>query len=643
MKRNLLMLFLILIVAVLNSVSVFSENSLDPSLWARTSVYEAMEKGLVSEKILNNDYTENITREEFCKLCVSVMKAWNSDFNYKNENISFSDTNDDDILTCAKMGIVNGVGNNKFAPDNPIKRQEAARMLYNILSVGTSVISDSHTSDGALECCVPHSFNDGGSIRSWARNEINHMYRYGVMLGVSNNNYDPDGYYTKEQAICTFLRLFRCKDSMLENPIPEVDYYPYDDTAKNYVKNKNVLVFDGENPYGRYIDSRGNIYTHKEKGYAYPFENKYGVKRTFTYSGEEVYASELIDKNGDTYLCDNFKSVDIYDSAILLNGLQPCIYGIPREGEDIYDKLIYKAIFFGYNNYGGEYIEYMGDGLFKISKYGQRPDFGDTKDNYNYWSGISIVNSEGEWFTNYNKLKKSEMYVKAGRSYNNIFTMEKADGSISIVDVEKPNGEVIKTFNKPDSSWEFRNAVGSNINFYDRKNDKYIFYRGISGEYFVYDYVQLTDNNEAIVRTNVLRGGEKDFDCYILNPDGTMKFNAPFGGYGTVEKIPEFDFYKAFKYNDDSGLCDIVNKRGFVIKTDVSKNLSIDKSGVFAYVTNENVINFFDFFGDNLGKVELSDIYGADLKVNRIDFINGMLFVDTNLKNFYVTPYGKIL
>jgi len=297
---------------------------------------------------------------------------------------------------------------------------------------------------------------------------------------------------------------------------------------------------------------------------------------------------------------------------------------LPEGNENITDTLIYEAV--SNHKDEGEYIEYMGDNLFKVSK--------------RIGYGISIVNDKGEWLINYKDLK-NERYVTAGKSYNNIFTMEKADGSISIMDAKKPKGEIIKTFNKPDSSWELWSSIGSNIMFYDRKNNKYIFYRGISGKYFVYDYVGLTDNNEAIVQNGVQ--GDESCRYYILNADGTIKFDAGAKGYKSIEKIDGFDFYKVFKDNGESGLCDIVDKKGNVIKTNVNKNLNVDKSGVFAYVIEGNLINFFDFFGDDIGKIKLGDIYGDNFEIDKIDFINGMLFVDSKLKNFYVTPYGKIL
>jgi len=596
------------------AVSVVSENSIKGvSDWAKKEVGEAIEKGLVP-KNLQGSYTKNITREEFCGLCAAVMKVWGIDFEYKKENLTFSDTNNKDVLTCAENGIVSGVGDNKFAPNNPIKRQEAARMLYNTLNVGTVVISEEHhrTGDTALDCCVPHSFNDGGKIRSWARNEINHMYRYGVMLGVSNNNYDPDGYYTREQAICTFLRLFNCYGNMAANPIPEVDYYPYAETAKNYISDGEAYAYNykKENYKADYIDSKGNRYTEKEKGYIYPFDKKLGIFITST--GVGVGDGIVVDKDGNETDIPYGVPIDS-DVAVKFENyiFQSTLYSIPDMKE------IFR---------GNGIIYKIGDNLYGFVD----SDF-----------SSSIIDSKGNVIIEKSKGYKHSLST---RVYNGIFVLANKNGGCDILNSKC---EVLKHFNV-DSSWSLWESVGSNAHFYDEKNGKHIFYRCYSGIAAEYDGVTLMENNEAIVRG-------KNYHYYILNSDGTVKFDAGKLGYKNIDKVNNFDFYEVLKDNGESGLCDIVDKNGKVIKTNINRGLgnvgipslpvAIDKSGVFAYVTNK-VVKFFDFYGDDLGEFDLSGFYN-DTTVH-IKFINGMLFVTNdypdekgNKSGIYITPQGK--
>ncbi len=61
------------------------------------------------------------------------------------------------------------------------------------------------------------SFNDSGSIASWATGSVAFVSGLTdpvtggkVMGGVSGGRFDPLGTYTREQAIATALRLFHC-------------------------------------------------------------------------------------------------------------------------------------------------------------------------------------------------------------------------------------------------------------------------------------------------------------------------------------------------------------------------------------------------------------------------------------------------
>jgi len=602
-------LFLLIACLTAGNISIYilgapAGGNYDGSDWAKKEISQAVEKGLVPDELQYN-YKNNITRAEFCKLCVSVMKAWNSDINPTSNKISFSDTNDEDVLICADMGIVNGVGNNNFAPNNPIKRQEAARMLYNTLFVGTSVIQERHIPDKLAECCIPHSFDDGALIQSWARDEISHMYRFGVMLGVDNNNYNPDGYYSREQAICTFLRLYNCKDNISLNPVPESDYYPYGSFVCSYFKDGHASAesFDFN---AEYIDSSGKKYTSDEKGYVYPFN--YPCSVFLVNSGVGVGAYIVADKNGDTFLPGSFESVDLTPYSALCerkSDFTTELYKLPEK----------KKVF--------ENVWPIGDNL-----YLQERD----EDNL-----ISVVNLNGDTLVD---LSKGYIGSRMTTCFSGVFVLENKDGFLSIINSK---GEILKNFTV-DPSWNFYGSVGSNVIF-DIQEKGFVLYRAFSEKSFTYDSINLTENNEAIAINNYDTPSEKN---YILNSDGSVKFE--FGRCETIKKLENSNLYfiNRKEYKDSVKMVDyIINENGNVIKTiSDEKDFKIDKSGVCAYISNDNVINFFDFFGKDLGKFDLS---GYNKTGNpSIKFIHGLLWVNThdennNANGFYVTPYGKIL
>lgn len=108
-------------------------------------------------------------------------------------------------MAASRLGIINGVGNNKFDPTGKITRQDAAVMLRQIANVldftepsGTSV-----------------TFADSNKFAYYAVDAIDFVSAAAdkesgnkVMGGTGNNNFSPQANYTWQQAYITILRLF---------------------------------------------------------------------------------------------------------------------------------------------------------------------------------------------------------------------------------------------------------------------------------------------------------------------------------------------------------------------------------------------------------------------------------------------------
>ena len=190
--------------------------SSQPSDWAQEAVQTAQETSLVPET-LTTAYDAAITRAEFCSLAASLYRIWDANEQLKDitpSSVSFTDCTDKDVLLCASVGVVNGVGGGRFAPDSRIQRQEAASMLHRLAALRTDYADSTKNK-------MPHVFLDGENIRAWARSDVYWAYNNGVMTGTGDNAFDPTGQYTREQSIVTMLRLYRacrscsCKGSFL--------------------------------------------------------------------------------------------------------------------------------------------------------------------------------------------------------------------------------------------------------------------------------------------------------------------------------------------------------------------------------------------------------------------------------------------
>ncbi len=172
-----------------------------PASWAAGEILDAMDQHLVPDS-LQKDYALNITRAEFSKLIVKLLREKNIKIP-TNSGVTFSDTNDPDVLAAAAAGIVLG-SDGKFNPNNYITRQEAATMLSRAAdALGI-------TSGEAV------SFNDINTAADWAVDYIGKVSSIVSkdgkrVMGGSDNCFDPLGSYTRQQAILTVVRLANCE------------------------------------------------------------------------------------------------------------------------------------------------------------------------------------------------------------------------------------------------------------------------------------------------------------------------------------------------------------------------------------------------------------------------------------------------
>ena len=163
------------------------------SSWARADITRAYSLGIVPDS-LQQKYSQAATRAEFCAFAVALYETVTG--KVITERLTFIDTNDVNVEKMAALGVVNGVGDNKFAPNSPLTREQAATMLSRLAdAIGNPLPKQQPT------------FSDNGSIASWAVEAVGQMQATGIMGGVGNNTFAPKGDYTREQSIITLLRM----------------------------------------------------------------------------------------------------------------------------------------------------------------------------------------------------------------------------------------------------------------------------------------------------------------------------------------------------------------------------------------------------------------------------------------------------
>ncbi|MDR3239624.1 MAG: S-layer homology domain-containing protein [Clostridiales bacterium] len=197
----------------------------DVSDWAALEVAEAELLELIPPYFyFGTDYQERTTRAEFAAIAIYFLAAQHNmeplDFLYAysyadfNEVVyappsMFTDTkstegsawNDTLVRWAHELGVVEGRGEGIFDPHGYITRQEAAKMLFKVYDT----FAETDVSSSAIHV---EEYSDVEAIAEWARPAVSFLRGYGIMCGMGGNRFEPDAYYTREQSLATFVRLF---------------------------------------------------------------------------------------------------------------------------------------------------------------------------------------------------------------------------------------------------------------------------------------------------------------------------------------------------------------------------------------------------------------------------------------------------
>ena len=136
MKLTALILILVLLCPAFSAMADFSDIS---GLSCEQDVRFLETLGIV-EGYSANEYApdELLSRAEMVTIALRTMDMYAPD--YTGDDI-FSDVDGDywayyEISAAYEMGLVNGVGDGRFAPEQPVSFNQAVKMLVNVLGYG---------------------------------------------------------------------------------------------------------------------------------------------------------------------------------------------------------------------------------------------------------------------------------------------------------------------------------------------------------------------------------------------------------------------------------------------------------------------------------------------------------------------------
>lgn len=169
------------------------------SNWAVAELDKAAQYGLITDRIKNN-MSGPITREEFAELATRLYEVYTGNKAEAAPASTFTDTNNIEILKAYKLGIVAGVGNNKFEPKALTNREQIAAMLNRAVGV---IAPDADLSvEGAP------TFVDEKDIAPYFVENVKFMAKNGFISGVGGNRFAPKDQCTREQAVLIAVRVY---------------------------------------------------------------------------------------------------------------------------------------------------------------------------------------------------------------------------------------------------------------------------------------------------------------------------------------------------------------------------------------------------------------------------------------------------
>ncbi len=168
-------------------------NDVSRNRWSAPYIYYLAERGIVSG-VGGNFFnpTANVTRAEFVKMLAGVAGADLSKYAYDGR---FSDVNSSVwyatyVAWAAETGVTAGVGNDKFAPNASITRQEMAAMIYRFTQESKFTLPQT---EKAI------TFADVAQFAPYAQEAISAMQQAGIISGVGENKFAPTNNATREE------------------------------------------------------------------------------------------------------------------------------------------------------------------------------------------------------------------------------------------------------------------------------------------------------------------------------------------------------------------------------------------------------------------------------------------------------------
>ena len=181
------------------TLSGFSD--MEQAIWADVAVSELVKGGVVNGM---GDGTfrpnQSVTREEFVKMLLNALGIEPAETETKFSDVNANEWYAAYVATAEEIGIVQGIGEETFGVGQTIIRQDMALMIQRAVEVtGKTLNQDS-------EFVV---FNDADSISDYAKEAVDLLVRAGILNGMGDGSFAPIQSCTRAEAAKVIYELIK--------------------------------------------------------------------------------------------------------------------------------------------------------------------------------------------------------------------------------------------------------------------------------------------------------------------------------------------------------------------------------------------------------------------------------------------------
>lgn len=264
MNKRLVVLIVVLLILTssMSSFAITKEEASrwhygNVSSWAKEELLDAVANGLVENASLFQDCKEDISRKEFSTLAVNLYREIKHEDPMPAPMNTFNDTTDTSVRIAYNLGIIKGVGDGKFAPEEPITREQMGVIMLNAVD---ALKLEYNPGDGKLV------MEDKGNVSSWAIKGVDFVYENDFMKG-DGKTFNPKNTTPVEQAVAIANRVYK-KYATGEKPVEPEKPKEKDDYRKGY-----KITTEKDGIYAEFYNS-GNKKQIVEYGKMYNFINE---------------------------------------------------------------------------------------------------------------------------------------------------------------------------------------------------------------------------------------------------------------------------------------------------------------------------------------------------------------------------------